>query len=44
MLYEPPVEIMKNNKQAVKIGVFDSGIGGLSVANAIEKALPHFCQ
>lgn len=23
-----------------KIGVFDSGIGGLSVANAIEKALP----
>jgi glutamate racemase len=32
---------MKNNKQAVKIGVFDSGIGGLSVANAIEKALPN---
>lgn len=24
----------------MKIGVFDSGIGGLSVANAIEKALP----
>ena len=24
----------------VKIGVFDSGVGGLSVANAIEKALP----
>jgi glutamate racemase len=24
----------------VKIGVFDSGMGGLSVANAIEKALP----
>ncbi len=23
-----------------KIGVFDSGVGGLSVANAIEKALP----
>lgn len=25
---------------ALRIGVFDSGIGGLSVANAIEKALP----
>lgn len=25
----------------MKIGVFDSGIGGLSVAKAIEKALPH---
>lgn len=24
----------------VKIGVFDSGVGGLSVANAIKKALP----
>ena len=24
----------------MKIGVFDSGIGGLSVANALEKALP----
>ena len=24
-----------------KIGVFDSGVGGLSVANAIEKALPY---
>lgn len=24
-----------------KIGVFDSGVGGLSVANAIEKALPN---
>ncbi len=24
----------------MKIGVFDSGVGGLSVANAIEKALP----
>lgn len=24
----------------MKIGVFDSGIGGLSVANAVEKALP----
>jgi len=24
----------------MKIGVFDSGIGGLSVANAIKKALP----
>lgn len=24
-----------------KIGVFDSGIGGLSVANAIEKAMPN---
>jgi glutamate racemase len=24
----------------VKIGVFDSGVGGLSVANAIERALP----
>lgn len=24
----------------VKIGVFDSGVGGLSVANAIEKAMP----
>jgi glutamate racemase len=23
-----------------KIGVFDSGVGGLSVANAIKKALP----
>lgn len=28
---------------AKKIGVFDSGIGGLSVAHAIEKALPE-CQ
>ena len=31
----------------MKIGVFDSGVGGLSVANAIEKALPeppdYFC-
>lgn len=26
----------------MKIGVFDSGIGGLSVANAIEKALPDY--
>ncbi len=26
-----------------KIGVFDSGVGGLSVARAIEKALP-FCE
>jgi glutamate racemase len=25
----------------IKIGVFDSGVGGLSVANAIEKALPN---
>ena len=25
----------------MKIGVFDSGVGGLSVARAIEKALPH---
>lgn len=25
----------------MKVGVFDSGVGGLSVANAIEKALPH---
>jgi glutamate racemase len=24
----------------MKIGVFDSGVGGLSVANAIRKALP----
>ena len=24
----------------MRIGVFDSGIGGLSVANAIERALP----
>jgi glutamate racemase len=24
----------------MRIGVFDSGIGGLSVAKAIEKALP----
>lgn len=24
----------------MKIGVFDSGIGGLSVARAIERALP----
>ena len=24
----------------MKIGVFDSGVGGLSVVNAIEKALP----
>ena len=28
-----------NNKQA--IGVFDSGIGGLTVANAIKKVLPN---
>jgi glutamate racemase len=27
-------------KEAMKIGVFDSGIGGLSVASAIRKALP----
>jgi glutamate racemase len=26
--------------KAIKIGVFDSGVGGLSVANAIQKALP----
>jgi glutamate racemase len=26
----------------VKIGVFDSGVGGLSVANAIRKALPDY--
>jgi glutamate racemase len=32
---------MKNSKQVVKIGVFDSGIGGLSVANAIKRALPN---
>jgi glutamate racemase len=25
-----------------KIGVFDSGVGGLSVANAIKKALPGY--
>ncbi|MBI2285466.1 aspartate/glutamate racemase family protein, partial [Candidatus Saccharibacteria bacterium] len=26
--------------QQVKIGVFDSGVGGLSVVNAIKKELP----
>jgi glutamate racemase len=25
-----------------KIGVFDSGVGGLSAANAIKKALPEY--
>ncbi|WP_442795078.1 glutamate racemase [Pelobium manganitolerans] len=28
-------------KQAQPIGIFDSGIGGLTVANAIRKVLPH---
>jgi glutamate racemase len=27
--------------QQICIGVFDSGVGGLSVANAIRKAIPH---
>ncbi|REJ80498.1 MAG: glutamate racemase [Bacteroidetes bacterium] len=33
----------KNNKQdnSRPIGIFDSGIGGLTVANAINKVLPH---
>lgn len=31
-----------NGSQKVKIGVFDSGMGGLSVANAITKALPDY--
>lgn len=29
-----------NTAQPLKIGVFDSGVGGLSVANTIRKALP----
>ena len=34
-------ELSKNNSQnPVRIGVFDSGVGGLSVVNAIKKALP----
>ena len=31
-------QTMKNNQP---IGIFDSGIGGLTVANAIKKALPN---
>jgi glutamate racemase len=29
------------NKKSMKIGVFDSGVGGQSVINAIKKELPH---
>ena len=29
------------NKAQLPIGIFDSGIGGLTVAKAIEEALPH---
>jgi glutamate racemase len=31
---------MATDPKRLKIGVFDSGIGGLSVANAVKKALP----
>ena len=31
---------MTLNKQENPIGIFDSGIGGLTIANAIKKALP----
>jgi glutamate racemase len=31
----------KDNKGENPIGIFDSGIGGLTVANAIQKVLPH---
>jgi glutamate racemase len=30
-----------SSKQRKPIGIFDSGIGGLTVAHAIKKALPH---
>ncbi len=37
-----PVKKNKSVDQSAQpIGVFDSGIGGLTVANAIQKALPH---
>lgn len=30
------------NDHKIKIGIFDSGMGGLSVANAINKELPEY--
>lgn len=33
--------LKKKNKSNSPIGIFDSGIGGLTVANAITKVLPH---
>jgi glutamate racemase len=32
---------MSNSKADRPIGIFDSGIGGLTVAHAVKKALPH---
>ncbi len=31
----------KNNRASQPIGIFDSGIGGLTVAKAIKDKLPH---
>jgi len=33
---------VSDSKQGLKIGVFDSGVAGLSIANAIKKALPDY--
>src|ERR1043165_3699059 len=37
----PSFQILLNNKSENPIGVFDSGIGGLTVAHAIRALMPH---
>jgi glutamate racemase len=43
MILSPTMAIKKSgvNKSSSPIGIFDSGIGGLTVANAIHKVLPN---
>jgi glutamate racemase len=40
MLFGLLAELLNRKNKPMKIGVFDSGVGGLSVARAIERALP----